>query len=368
MKVSTAEQIFNLIKTDELCFAYSGSFSDSISTKIIDIARTNIDTQGKNAGIKNKVSFLMGECYQNIVRHGTNTTFITNLKERWSAFFVRSLGGTYYVTSANRIQNKDIPYLQSRLDRVNNLTLDELKELEREVLMKGEISEKGGAGLGIIMMARKTGQSLDYKFETLNSKISLFYLHVEFQECMSSDNEAVAPKVSLGEMATLHNMMVKENISILHKGDFSIDTLLPVLKMIESNLKDRFQNRFISTKLYHITVEVLQNISLHSFKKNNGICEGLFILGISGDHFYICASNFVESSKIEHLKNRLNELSQLTKAELNSLYKAKLRLVIEQNDEGIGLGLIDIYRDSKSINFQFTPCGDIALYTLAIKI
>ena len=110
MRIESLVELFNVVKHDDLCFAYTGSFNDAISTKIIDIARFSIDSKGRTAGLKNKVSFLMGECYQNIVRHGFNASDILNFDEKWSVFFVRSIRGSYFITSANRIANEDISY------------------------------------------------------------------------------------------------------------------------------------------------------------------------------------------------------------------------------------------------------------------
>lgn len=366
MEIDLLKNLFSKLKQDDLSFAYSGSFSDSITVKLIDLARFNIESRGENTGLKNKVSFLMGECYQNIVRHGISPADNLNLQEKSNIFFLRIIEGNYYITSANQIENEWIANIQSKLDRVNSLSADELKELQRQVMMSGELSEKGGAGIGIILMARKTGQKLDYFFEKVNDKVSIFYLHVKLQNAETpilSKNQ----DVSVDNMIDLHNSMVNEGILIMHKGDFSKETFLPVIKMIEGNLESTFERNFISTKLYHITVEVLQNISIHGHKQN-GINEGLFTLGKIDDRFVIGASNYVEKKQSVALKHYLDELKGLTKPELDKLYKDKLRMVMDENDEGKGLGLIDIYRDSHSLQYSVTDFKEVSLFTLVVKI
>jgi hypothetical protein len=39
-----------------------------------------------------------------------------------------------------------------------------------------KISEKGGAGLGLIDIAKKTGSKLSYQFKELNDEVSFFIL------------------------------------------------------------------------------------------------------------------------------------------------------------------------------------------------
>lgn len=366
MDIKLLNKLFSDLRYDDICFAYSGSFSDSITVKLIDLARFNIESRGENTGLKNKVSFLMGECYQNIVRHGISPTDTLNLQEKSNIFFLRIIEGNYYITSANPIENEWIARIKTKLDRVNSLSPDELKELQRQVMMSGELSEKGGAGIGIILMARKTGQKIEYFFEKVNEKISIFYLHVKLQN-VEHINPLILQSVSVEKMIKLHDYLVNEGILIMHKGDFSKETFLPVIKMIEGNLEDRFDRNFTRTKLYHVSVEILQNISLHGLKKN-GVTSGIFTLGKKEDHFIVSASNYVDKQKAASLNTQLEKLRYLTKGELDTLYRDKLRLVLDENDEGVGLGLVDIFRDSKSIEYLISDESESALFTIVIRI
>lgn len=366
MDIKLLNNLFSDLRYDDICFAYSGSFSDSITVKLIDLARFNIESRGENTGLKNKVSFLMGECYQNIVRHGISTQDTLNLQEKSNIFFLRIIEGNYYITSANPIDNEWITNIKSKLDRVNSLSPDELKELQRQVMMSGELSEKGGAGIGIILMARKTGQKLEYFFEKVDDKFSIFYLHVKLQN-VEPKNPLILRSVSVEKMIKLHDYLVNEGILIMHKGDFSKETFLPVIKMIEGNLEDRFEKNFTRTKLYHVSVEILQNISLHGLKKNR-VTSGIFTLGKVEDHFIIGASNYVDKQKAASLASLLQKLKYLSKSELDNLYRDKLRLVLDHNDEGVGMGLIDIFRDSKLIDYSIAEDGESSLFTIVIKI
>jgi uncharacterized protein (UPF0264 family) len=69
--------------------------------------------------------------------------------------------------------------LRDRIERVNSLTKDELRQYYREILDNNRISQKGGADLGMIDMARKSGQKLDFSFTQVNDKLSFFDLTVK---------------------------------------------------------------------------------------------------------------------------------------------------------------------------------------------
>ena len=54
----------------------------------------------------------------------------------------------------------------------------ELKAKYLEKLSRTKLSDKGGAGLGLMDIARKSGNKLQYDFENISSQISFFSLIV----------------------------------------------------------------------------------------------------------------------------------------------------------------------------------------------
>jgi hypothetical protein len=82
----------------------------------------------------------------------------------------------YRITSGNVIYNDRIESVRSKLEQINSLDKEGLKDLYKNTLSSTELSEKGGAGLGFIDMARKSGQKLEYDFYKMNDQISFFAL------------------------------------------------------------------------------------------------------------------------------------------------------------------------------------------------
>ena len=70
MDINTTYWFFERIKEDNLCLLYSGNFSDDITNKLIELSEYNINNINALSKMKKKASFLMAECFQNIVRHG----------------------------------------------------------------------------------------------------------------------------------------------------------------------------------------------------------------------------------------------------------------------------------------------------------
>ena len=74
--------------------------------------------------------------------------------------------------------NSNTEKLKKKIDEINAMTKEELKSYYLESLKNTELSEKGGAGLGMIDMARKSGQKLDYRFDPLNDRFTFFSLMI----------------------------------------------------------------------------------------------------------------------------------------------------------------------------------------------
>jgi hypothetical protein len=366
MDVKSTANLLKDLSHDDLIFAYTGSVSDSITHKIIELTQYNIDSAGNFVKLKNKISFLMAECYQNVARHGKYTQEEDNLYEHYGAFYVRSVGEVFNIASANTINRSSIASIKEKLDKVNSLSSDELRLLQKEVLAKGKLSERGGAGLGIIEMARRTGQKISYDFEPLSDNISLFFIQLTIQS--SADKKPADEKSSsLEHMKSLYTKMRAENLIILHKGDFSENSVLPIIHMIEKNILRLSETKMGKQKLYNVSVELLQNISMHAYKGIK-INEALFALEQNDNHFNIGASNYIENDKIKVLTDHLDYLQGLSKNELNELYREKLRLLIDEDSSGIGIGLIYIFRKCNKFNYSITSLDDHSLLTIVVEI
>ena len=364
MEVNSTAHLLQSLRNDDLIFAYTGLVSDSITHKIIELTQFNIDSAGNFVRLKNKISFLMAECYQNVARHGKYIAEDEVQLDYRGAFYVRSVGSAFFIASANTVTNDTIPSIQEKLDKVNSLSTEELRVLQKQVLAKGKLSERGGAGLGIIEMARRTGRKISYDFEAVNESTSVFFIQLTISEDPDITDESI---ISLDNMKLLYKKMHEENLIVLHKGDFSENSVLPIIHMIEKNIL-RFNDMKVGKqKLYNVSVELLQNISMHADKVDK-FNEGLFILEQNENHFVIGASNYIENSKIAPLKDHLAYLKSLTKPELNDLYREKLRLLIDEKVIGVGIGLIYIFRKSHSLDYAIIPQEDHSLLSLVVTI
>jgi hypothetical protein len=355
MDLNIVNNFFRSLNQDTLSFFYQGNFSDEITDKIINLSEYNISLQQDQPKMSNKVSFLMAECFQNIVRHGE--TVEGKLKSKSGLFITRHVGNSYYITSANLIDNSNIEYLSKKLDQINKLDKDQLKQLYMDILENEGLSSKGGAGLGLVEMARKSGQKLEFYFNRIDDHFSHFYLQIRLTAAMSGADEAFA--IPIEHASELHHLMQGKNILVIHKGDYSQETVMPILRMLENNLKNDAQKFKVRKKTFHMLVEILQNVSKHSYD-NERIHEGIFILSIEDGQYVINTGNFIANTEIKSLKDKLNKLSKMNREELIELYRYTLKEGKVSPQGSAGLGLIDIAREcSQPMKWDFIAIDDV---------
>lgn len=366
MKTDHIIQFYQILRKESLCFIYQGDFNDGITDKIISLSEYSIGNSNQVlVKMKSKISFLIVECFQNIVRHGGSAPQdINRTLTLPSLFSARSTNDCVYITSANLIENTQIAILKEKLEKLNKLDKEEIKALYIEMLSNNQMSGKGGAGLGLVEMARKSGNPLEYDFENENDKLSLFYLMLKMKE---KDVAKMEDNISIDNVKQMHEVMRKENILLVYKGDFSQETILPLLKMVEENLNKHQEEFNVKKKLYLILVEVLQNVSKHAAELN-GRKEAIFMIGKRGQRYNVCAGNVVDKASGERLKEKITRVNSLNKEELNNYYKTTLRDGVS-SEKGAGLGLIDVAKESsEKLVFDLQPDGEHMFFSLNVSV
>ena len=87
---------------------------------------------------------------------------------------ITDTGGRIGMHSGNIVSTKDKIFLQKKINELNSMGETELKRLYKATLREGTFSEKGGAGLGLIEVARKASKPMIAKFDKLGNDRHFF--------------------------------------------------------------------------------------------------------------------------------------------------------------------------------------------------
>jgi hypothetical protein len=175
--------IYDLHRTmmeQKLILVYQGDFTQETTKSILAMAERNIDSSGEDSSIKRKVFNVMVESLQNIVKH-SDELVDGETKSHAAIFLIGRETNRYTIMSGNPIRKSNIPALKQKLEKINALDKDGLKDLYKEIIKNATISEKGGAGLGFVDMARKSGEKLQFVFPEMAGEYCFFCLKVNVQ-------------------------------------------------------------------------------------------------------------------------------------------------------------------------------------------
>lgn len=170
-----AYETHQLMEDNSVRLSYSGEFSPDLITVLLLMAKSNIGGRS----IMKKVYNIMIESLENLTKHA-----LKNEGDKYPATFVLGKDDDfYYLATGNKISNKEIDALKEKLIKANSLEKEGLREWYNEILTnERELNVRGGAGLGIIDMAIKSGNKFEFDFEKIDGENSFFTLKIKVED------------------------------------------------------------------------------------------------------------------------------------------------------------------------------------------
>ena len=182
-KSGSIEETIFTAKVNGIKAAYTGADQKIIVSHVgeLDQDKVNtissmVETQMEHMGVSKsaikKIFNIVIEALQNICLHGEKD----NNGYQMTYFIIGKSNNEFTIYSGNIVTNNVAEDLNKRLNTVKSLSDTELKKRYLDVLSNGELSAKGGAGLGFLTIALKSQNNIDFDFEMLNKEYSLFSL------------------------------------------------------------------------------------------------------------------------------------------------------------------------------------------------
>ena len=170
------KQVKHVSQSGELILAYDGVLnSDTISKLENDLEAKILEKKFPKQIIK-KIFFICVESLQNQLIHGCKDTN----GAQHNFFLLANSSKEITIIAANLITNDSIEDVKNQIEKINSFTNPaDLKLYYLEHLENNDLSDKGGAGLGFITIAMKSGNKLMLTIEPINNQYALFLLEVK---------------------------------------------------------------------------------------------------------------------------------------------------------------------------------------------
>lgn len=153
---------------------YEGEVNHEITKALTFTTENNIGKNGTSRITQKKVFNAMIECLQNIDKHSLGPDLENSVISKKGSILVSEDANSYFILAGNPVSYAQKDTLSTIINELNQKEKKELRTLYKKQLENGKLSDKGGAGLGFIDMARKSGNNIKFSFYPINDDLFFF--------------------------------------------------------------------------------------------------------------------------------------------------------------------------------------------------
>ena len=178
------ENYFSEKPDGNIILFYKGNVDSDVINHILDTVEDKMASMNEQSRLRKKVYNVLVESLQNLYHHVDKVPadFEDQSADRFGMLAVKKVDGGYKIITGNFVHIDNVEKLEEKIKRINRSSREEIKELYKFILNHQRISAKGGGGLGLVDIARKTGNKLEYSFRKYNDLYSFFYLDILVNE------------------------------------------------------------------------------------------------------------------------------------------------------------------------------------------
>ncbi|PKQ60426.1 hypothetical protein BZG02_19375 [Labilibaculum filiforme] len=153
---------------EDAIFDYMGRIEDEDVTNILESIEQILQDRNESPKLFKKIFNVLVELVQNLHHHGEVPSDFDVSYEKFGVLILRDEGTQYRICAGNFIKVDGLRLIRDRIDQINTLSSTETQSLYRIILGNDQFSEKGGGGLGMVDIARKSGNNMEYQFFEYN--------------------------------------------------------------------------------------------------------------------------------------------------------------------------------------------------------
>ncbi|MCB0482064.1 MAG: SiaB family protein kinase [Flavobacteriales bacterium] len=173
------KEIADRMSTDDIVLTYQGKLDAQILDKLLHFSEAILTERNVDKVLRKKIFIILVESLQNCYKHqmvdglGELMDFTVALTHEDDGF---------HLVLGNYMTLHDRDALKEKLDDINSLDQKQLNNKYIEVLDNGEQTASGGSGLGLIELARKSGNPLQYSFTNASDEMAYFVMQINISK------------------------------------------------------------------------------------------------------------------------------------------------------------------------------------------
>ena len=164
-----------------IIFSFSGYLSEGILFSLGEALREKMTLEDADGPTVRRVFSVFVEQMQNIIRYSAEKIVANDgrtIELSAGMVTIGMEGGKFFIVCGNTVKNADVPRLRERLDFLKGLDKDGIKAHYREQLREAPDEGSRGATIGLIEIARRASEPIEYDFAATDTDKTFFCLKV----------------------------------------------------------------------------------------------------------------------------------------------------------------------------------------------
>jgi hypothetical protein len=159
------------MQMNHFLLAYRGKFSQEVNKGLLALAERKLNLEGTAENLRKKVFHVMVECLQNICKTPPDQE-----RAHQAVIMIGRDAERYVVYTGNIISNALIERFRERISGLNEMSKEEKRELYRKLILSEDLAGETGIDLGLVDIAKRSGNKLEFDFESIDEHTSFFSL------------------------------------------------------------------------------------------------------------------------------------------------------------------------------------------------
>jgi len=164
-----------------IIFSFSGYMSEGILFSLGEALRQKMTLDDTDVGTVKKVFSVFVEQAQNIIRYSADRVTVDPAKAADLSSGMVTIGsdqGRFYIVCANVVLSADEPRLRAKLERLQKMDKEQIKAYYKEQLREPPEDQSKGATIGLIEIARRASEPIEFDFEQIDDQSYFFCMKV----------------------------------------------------------------------------------------------------------------------------------------------------------------------------------------------
>ena len=178
------------------------------------------------------------------------------------------------------------------------------------------------------------------------------------------------------DLFQIKEQLREAGILVSFSGSFSHSIIEELGTAVKKYLETADSTPSAMMDVFSVYIEAAQNVRNYSERRlaagadKADLDANILVIARRQDHYEISAGNTIVAADVARLSARLDQLAGMDKAGLKALYKEQLRKERTSDEDGAGLGLIEMARRaSEPLRYGFTPIdADSSYFSLSVVI